>query len=697
MLTLNDGRSELWQWDTKRKMTVDAECSQVHFSNKVFGRSIDMDVVDGVAEIPDILLQTDRDLIAWAFVGTAENGYTKISKVFKVNRRNKPADYVFTPVEQMTIQQIEAIAQSVRDDADAGLFNGEPGKDGIDGKDGFSPAVAVEDITGGHRVTITDKDGENTFDVMDGKDGEAVGGGGGIIDVIELPTENIDETAFYRLLTGTFTSKQLALRGWTCRCVSSLPEVGEPATITGKEVVSYYNTSDGGLYAYVDDVLSSQVLTPVGWYTSEAIFAYIGVEYGGVIADIKDDQNDGKVYLLLTYVVYSYKDGWTSHKPIGWSDVGTFAVKFNDSRNYAGGLYSFVAGSDNQTTAEHAIAIGTGLSGGGAYTNTRGTYNKRPDDISSSSRGHYAYIVGNGISESNRSNAHTLDWNGLGWFAGGLKVGGTGQDDPEAKNIATEECVDSKAVNVTGATPGQMILVKAVDEEGKPTEWEAVDRTHYSEWEQGTLLEEITGEVDENGAFFAPYTPLAGGEEYTVVWNGVEYKCSCVEIVEGGISGFVVGNLGLMTGTGDTGEPFIISCIPSHEILQVMPLDGSATVTVSIAGLKEMVHPLPKKYYPESDFRIVTFTLAGANFVCDTRGDTIVSWLLSGKNVQARALQQDGSHQICNLCRYDTSTFTASFEYRARHPHYTAFYVLSVDGSGECTYEVEQVQNYTSN
>ena len=106
MLTLNDGRSELWQWDTKRKMTADPECSQVHFSNKVFGRSIDVDVVDGVAIIPDILLQTDQDLIAWAFVGTPENGYTKISKVFKVNRRNRPSDYVFTPTEQATLEKI---------------------------------------------------------------------------------------------------------------------------------------------------------------------------------------------------------------------------------------------------------------------------------------------------------------------------------------------------------------------------------------------------------------------------------------------------------------------------------------------------------------------------------------------------------------------------------------------------------------
>ena len=151
MLTLNDGRSELWQFDTGRTLDVDADCSQVHFSNKVFGRSIDVDVVDGVAIIPDVLLQTDKDLNVWAFVGTAENGYTKISKTFRVNRRNKPADYVFTPVEQTTIAEIAAIAQSVRDDADAGLFDGKPGEDGRDGVDG--------------------KDGAPGRDGVDGKDG----------------------------------------------------------------------------------------------------------------------------------------------------------------------------------------------------------------------------------------------------------------------------------------------------------------------------------------------------------------------------------------------------------------------------------------------------------------------------------------------------------------------------------------------
>ena len=107
MLTLNDGRDELWQWDTGRTLIVDPDCSQVHFRKNVFDRSIDVNVVNGVAIIPDVLLQTDKDLVVWAFSGTAENGYTKIRKTFKVNRRNKPADYVFTPPDQTSLEEIK--------------------------------------------------------------------------------------------------------------------------------------------------------------------------------------------------------------------------------------------------------------------------------------------------------------------------------------------------------------------------------------------------------------------------------------------------------------------------------------------------------------------------------------------------------------------------------------------------------------
>lgn len=46
------------------------------------------------------------------------------------------------------------------------------GKDGEPGDDGYSPTVSITSITGGHRITITDKNGDHTADIMDGQDGD---------------------------------------------------------------------------------------------------------------------------------------------------------------------------------------------------------------------------------------------------------------------------------------------------------------------------------------------------------------------------------------------------------------------------------------------------------------------------------------------------------------------------------------------
>ena len=155
MLTLNDGRSELWQWDTGRTLIVDTDCSQVHFSNKVFGRSIDVDVSYGVAIIPDILLQTDKDLIVWAFVGTAENGYTKISKTFKVNRRNKPSDYVFTPPDQTSLEEIKERVEYLESMQDPGAIKNAV-EDYLEKNPVEAPVKSVNGQTGTVELTAED-------------------------------------------------------------------------------------------------------------------------------------------------------------------------------------------------------------------------------------------------------------------------------------------------------------------------------------------------------------------------------------------------------------------------------------------------------------------------------------------------------------------------------------------------------------
>lgn len=58
------------------------------------------------------------------------------------------------------------------------MLRGYPGEDGVDG---YSPTIAVATITGGHRVSVTDVNGTQYFNVMDGKDG---GGGSGSGDML---------------------------------------------------------------------------------------------------------------------------------------------------------------------------------------------------------------------------------------------------------------------------------------------------------------------------------------------------------------------------------------------------------------------------------------------------------------------------------------------------------------------------------
>ena len=105
MIKLADGRGSLYQWDTGRQVECDAE--QVHFSNHHYGTSIDVDVQNGKAMIPNQLLTSATPLKAWAWVKDSNGEYTKEEQIFIVAKRNKPSDYVYTPAEIKTWQDLQ--------------------------------------------------------------------------------------------------------------------------------------------------------------------------------------------------------------------------------------------------------------------------------------------------------------------------------------------------------------------------------------------------------------------------------------------------------------------------------------------------------------------------------------------------------------------------------------------------------------
>ena len=107
-IAIADGRGALWQWDTGRRLRVGSGVEQIHYQNRALGGSVDVDVgTDGTAIIPDELLQDWHTLTAYAYVTDDTGAYTMVQQDFIVHKRAKPAGYVYTPTDQMTLQTIQ--------------------------------------------------------------------------------------------------------------------------------------------------------------------------------------------------------------------------------------------------------------------------------------------------------------------------------------------------------------------------------------------------------------------------------------------------------------------------------------------------------------------------------------------------------------------------------------------------------------
>jgi hypothetical protein len=152
---------------------------------------------------------------------------------------------------------------------------------------------------------------------------------------------------------------------------------------------------------------------------------------------------------------------------------------------------------------------------------------------------------------------------------------------PDENGNVTVEIPESTGggadIDVT-ATVGQTIIVKEVDENGKPTKWESADyqpRTHWRE--RANVVPEAEGMYDE-GAFVVECGDFAFEvfKEYIITINGTEYTT----VAQGDIDGNVwVGNPILMGGEDD-GTPFALMTMDG--ILFIALFDGQTSLTISV-------------------------------------------------------------------------------------------------------------------
>lgn len=107
MFKIYDGRDTFYQWDTNQKLIIENDdINEVHFCNRTDECSLVCEVYSEdslrVVNVPDVLLQTDWTIRVYGY----NTDHTEFNQNFKVIARSKPEDYIYTPEEIKTWEEL---------------------------------------------------------------------------------------------------------------------------------------------------------------------------------------------------------------------------------------------------------------------------------------------------------------------------------------------------------------------------------------------------------------------------------------------------------------------------------------------------------------------------------------------------------------------------------------------------------------
>ena len=153
------------------------------------------------------------------------------------------------------------------------------------------------------------------------------------------------------------------------------------------------------------------------------------------------------------------------------------------------------------------------------------------------------------------------------------------------------------------------------------------------------ILPGIMIEGEEQMPIMKQFT-LIDGKEYIVNWNAKDYTCKAITLA-GDVIMIGLGNVGLLMGGEDTGEPFVImNLLPADAASMgmygaAMAFDGSTSATLFIKGEGEVLYPIPTKYL-ENVMRVTCYATAD-NITSDKTFAEIEDAIANGVYVYAIA------------------------------------------------------------
>ena len=617
-----DGRSVLYQYDTGVLIEL-CDCrdfTECHFVTE--NGLIRREVANNICSVPDVALVSAGTLTVYAFSRNADGGQTQHNFFIHVMARPKPADYIDPPDE---VDNIDSFVERMK----------EVVKEGVDGGY-YSPAVSEGVLTWN-----ASKEGMPSVQPANirGPQGET-GVGIHFVGHTKVSTDDGGDNEWTMILTDGQQSTLTVKNG----------SKGSPGA-DGKDGKDGYTPVKG------KDYFDGEKGDP-GEPGKDGYTPIKGVDYFDGAQG--DPGKDGVGIASLEQTTTSSVDGgsnvWTATLTDG--SKKTFTVK-NGSKGSPGeggstskyaqpewgaeiGLVDILP--ETEFTVDEAMGVALGmqevaLTVGDVYTVT---YNGTDYACT-------AYFK-DGMPGAALGNLAALE------------EGAPATDDPfiiVAIDEEYRENYDGKCLLVV-PLDGSTTFTLAIKIEGEiihtiPFKYLATaDGQPTWGMEKGmSVLKENTVEVIDSDSGMAPILlpfSLTVGQEYTVNWNGTEYKTAPAIEYNGGV---MMGNVAAIGWpTNATEEPYIILAVSAEEAASegyygaVMPLDGSTSVTLSITG--DVMTRIPGEYLQAAQEPLIVRVVDG---VTDIDFRTIDSAIDAGRTVYLAYREDSDTYKCSFACK----------------------------------------------
>lgn len=487
-IELSNGLNHVWQWDKDITVTVPEGVDSVHF--RWGNRAVEIPIENQTVTIPPELMQKTRKIRMWTY--TPE--HTMDMADIPVEPKNKPADYVYTPTEIKTWEQLDERIKALEQGggiAGVSSVNGQTGAVEITAK-GLG-ALTEDDLQGATDKALAQAKESGAFDGAQGPKGDTGTDG--------KSAYQYAQDGGYTGTEADFTTKlaQGTLSGTTNDLT---PAQVHAAVSAGRPVKIQYTSNDYGILSFT----AFNIAETLNAIISQTIVMYHN-EY--VLAELCGLTQLGQ-WLFYSTALAGKKDIPTV--PSSLKNPNALTIKIGSNTVTYDGSSAQTAEITNGKDGVSPTVSTVATTGGTAVTIT-------------DAKGSHEFVVKNGAKGAPGTNGTTphIGDNGN-WYLGETDTGKPSRGQAGA------------GLDVTGATVGQIVKIAAVDSDGVPTAWSPVDMpSGGSGSETWALVAEIT--TTENVNSIRATFDACSAVVVEFFWGGVEND---------------LGDIGIFPNTGDT-------------------------------------------------------------------------------------------------------------------------------------------------